>query len=134
MDTFFKSAIAIGGSAASFLFGGWSGLLSILLAFVVFDYVTGVAAGGKEGKLSSEIGLWGIVKKVCLFAVVAIAHLIDTALGDAHLFRDATVFYVMANELLSVLENFGRLGVSFPPILQQAIEVLRGKGKGGENR
>ena len=53
METAFKSVIAVGGGLASFLFGGWSALLSILLAFVVIDYVTGFIAAGAEGKLSS---------------------------------------------------------------------------------
>jgi|SRR5690625_4215422 len=128
MDTFIKTVIAVGGAAASFLFGGWSSLLSILLAFVVIDYLSGMAAAGKEGKLNSEIGMWGIAKKVAIFAVVAIAHLVDSAMGDAHLFRDAAIFFYLANELLSVTENLGRIGVQFPPVIQKAVEVLRSKG------
>ncbi|WP_010278764.1 phage holin family protein [Paenibacillus senegalensis] len=127
MEQFIKTTIAVGGSAASFLFGGWSSLLSILVVFVAIDYVSGVAAAAKEGKLNSEVGMWGIAKKVSIFAIVAVAHLIDTALGDAHLFRDAAIFFYLANELLSVLENAGRLGVSLPPALKQAVEVLRRK-------
>ncbi len=87
-----KIVIAAGGAAASYLFGGWSALLSILLTFVVLDYLSGVAAAAKEGKLSSEVGWWGIPKKIAIFAVVAIAHLVDSALGEAHLFRDAAIF------------------------------------------
>lgn len=127
METTFKTLIAIGGAAASFLFGGWSSLLSILLAFVVIDYISGVVAAGKEGKLSSEVGLWGIARKVAIFAVVAVAHLIDTALGDAHLFRDAAIFFYLANELLSFTENAGRIGIPIPEKLLNAVEVLRQK-------
>ena len=61
-ESVFKTAIALGGGAASYLFGGWSSLLGILLAFVVIDYVTGVVAAGMEGKLSSAVGLRGIAK------------------------------------------------------------------------
>lgn len=128
MDNVFKVIIAVGGSAASFLFGGWSSLLNILLAFVVIDYVSGVAAAAQEGKLSSRIGGWGIAKKVMIFAIVAVAHLVDTALGDAHLFRDAAIFFYLSNELLSLLENAGRLGAPIPPGLQKAIAILQGKG------
>lgn len=127
MDYYIKSVVAVCGSAASYLFGGWSSLLGILLTFVVIDYVSGVAAAGKEGKLNSAVGIWGIPKKISIFAVVAIAHLVDTALGDAHLFRDAAIFFYLANELLSVTENLGRLGAPIPPMMRQAIEVLRGK-------
>ena len=132
MENFFKSVVAIGGAAASYLFGGWSALLSILLTFVVLDYISGVLAAGKEGKLSSEVGLWGIAKKVMIFAIVAVAHLVDTALGDAHIFRDAAIFFFLANELLSVIENAGRIGVPIPPMLQRAVEVLRNKGGGNK--
>jgi phage-related holin len=55
--------------------------------------------------------------------------LVDRALGDAHLFRDAAIFFFLANELLSVIENAGRIGVPIPPVLRQAVEVLRGKGE-----
>jgi len=124
-----KTIVAVGGAAASYLFGGWSSLLSILLTFVVLDYVSGVAAAAREGRLNSEVGMWGIAKKVGIFAIVAAAHLVDRALGDAHLFRDAAIFFFLANELLSVIENAGQLGVPIPPVLRQAVEVLRGKGE-----
>ena len=103
-------------------------MLTILLTFVVLDYITGVAAAAKEGKLNSEVGAWGIVRKVGIFVIVAVAHLVDRALGDAHLFRDAAIFFYLANELLSMIENTGRLGAPIPPALQRAVEVLRGKG------
>lgn len=129
MDQTIKTLVAVGGSAASYFFGGWSSLLSILLTFVVVDYVTGFAAAWKEKKLNSEVGAWGIAKKVAIFGIVAVAHLVDTALGDAHLFRDAAIFFYLSNELLSVVENAGRLGAPVPPGLKQAVEVLRGKGE-----
>ncbi|WP_110931082.1 phage holin family protein [Paenibacillus bouchesdurhonensis] len=132
MDNALKVIVAVGGSAASFLFGGWSSLLSILLAFVVIDYLTGIGAAFKEGTLNSTIGYWGIAKKVSIFAIVAVAHLVDTALGDSHLFRDAAVFFYLANELLSLIENAGRIGAPIPPMLTKAVEVL--KGKSGDSK
>lgn len=129
MENVVKTVVAVGGATASFLFGGWSSLLSILLAFVVIDYLSGVVAAGKEGKLSSEVGLWGISKKVAIFGVVAVAHLIDTVLGDAHLFRDAAIFFYLANEVLSIIENAGRIGVPVPPVLEKAVAVLKSKGE-----
>jgi toxin secretion/phage lysis holin len=132
VENWFKPVVAVSGAAASYLFGGWSSLLSILLTFVVFDYVTGFVAAAKEGKLNSEVGAWGIAKKVGVFAIVAAAHLVDTALGDAHLFRDAAIFFFLANELLSVIENAGRIGGPSPPVMQRAVEVLRGKGDVGD--
>lgn len=130
MENLFKTIVGVGGAVVSFLFGGWSSLLSILLTFVVLDYLSGIAAAAKEGKLRSDIGLWGIARKVAIFAVVAVAHLVDSTLGDAHLFRDAAVFFYLANELLSITENLGRVGAPIPPAVQRAVEILRGKSEG----
>lgn len=127
MDNIIKTLVAVSGAAASFLFGGWSSLLSILLAFVVIDYISGITAAGLRGELNSEVGLVGIAKKVAIFGVVAVGHLVDTALGDAHLFRDAAIFFYLANEVLSILENIGRIGVPVPEKLKNAVEVLRQK-------
>lgn len=127
MDLLAKTIIAIGGGIASYLFGGWSIMLSILLTFVVIDYVTGLAAAFKEGKLRSDVGLWGIAKKVMIFGIVTVAHLIDTAVGEAHLFRDTAIFFYLSNELLSLIENAGRIGAPIPPALQKAVEVLKSK-------
>lgn len=128
MDNMLKFIVAVSGSAASFFYGGWSSLLSVLLTFVVIDYVSGVAAAAKEGKLNSSIGGWGIAKKVSIFGIVAVAHLVDTTMGEAHLFRDAAIFFYLSNELLSLIENAGRLGAPIPPGLKRAVEVLKGKG------
>jgi toxin secretion/phage lysis holin len=127
MENLFKTAIAVGGAAASYLFGGWSTLLGVLLTFVVIDYVSGVIAAGAEGKLKSKVGLIGIARKVFIFVMVAIAHLVDSALGDQHVLRDATIFFYLANELLSIIENAGRVGLPVPAPIQKAVEVLKGK-------
>jgi len=124
----FKTIIAIGGGAASYLFGGWSSLLGILLAFVAIDYVTGVVAAGMEGKLSSAVGLWGIAKKIFIFVLVAVAHLADHAVGT-EIIRDAAIFFYLANELLSIIENTGSIGLPVPPVIVQAVEILKGKGE-----
>ncbi|WP_019123331.1 phage holin family protein [Brevibacillus massiliensis] len=128
METTFKSIVAFGGAAASFLFGGWSMLLNILVAFVAIDYVTGILAAGAEGRLNSKVGRLGIARKVFTFLMVAIAHLVDTALGEQHILRDAAIFFYLANELLSILENAGRVGLPVPELVKRAVEVLKGKG------
>lgn len=129
-DVTFRSIVAAGGAAISYFYGGWSALLQILLAFVVIDYVTGVLASGLEGRLSSAIGAKGIAKKVFIFVIVAVAHLVDISLsGDSHVFRDATIFFYLANELLSILENAGRVGLPIPPMISKAVQVLQGKSE-----
>ena len=124
----FKMVAGICGGALSYFFGGWSALLGVLLAFVVVDYITGVLAAAVKRKLNSGIGFVGIAKKVLIFVIVAVAHLVDVTLGDAHFFRDATIFFYLANELLSILENAGSVGIPIPPGIDKAAEILKQKG------
>lgn len=131
MENVGRWVLAVASGAASYLFGGWSGVLGVLLVFVIFDYLTGVAAGWMSGELKSKIGLIGIARKVFIFAMVAVGHLVDGILGDGHLFRDTVAFFYIANELLSITENGGKMGAPIPAVIKQAIEVL--KGKGGNN-
>lgn len=131
--------LAAGGAAGMFgvlvaLYGDWTSLLTILLIVVAIDYVTGVMAAGAEGKLKSSIGMIGIARKIFIFMVVAVAHQVDTVLGDQHMLRDAAIFFYIANELLSIIENGGRLGVPLPPVIKQAVEVLKGKSKGDDKQ
>ena len=129
MEKFYQSLTAFGAAVITYLFGGWSALLGILLVFVITDYITGVTAAGKESKLSSSIGMWGIGKKVMIFLIVAIAYLIDQALGTATIIRDAAIYFYLANEVISILENAGRIGVPLPPILIKAIALLKAKSE-----
>lgn len=123
-----KGTFVAAGAIAGYLWGGWGQIMGILLFFVVADYVTGFIAAGIEGKLSSEVGLRGIAKKVLIFAVVAIAHQVDIITGTgAHVVRDAAIAFYIWNEALSILENIGRTGLPMPEQLKRAIEVLQGK-------
>jgi len=126
-EMYLKVFVGAAGAVASFLWGGWSTALQTLLLFVALDYLTGFLAAGKEGKLSSRVGFQGIAMKVGIFAIVAVAHQVDTMLGDGHIFRDGTVMFYIANEALSIIENAGRMGLPIPPKIQQAVEILRGK-------
>ncbi|OQM47543.1 holin [Anoxybacillus sp. UARK-01] len=138
LDVIYKTGAAVIGAVVGFLFGGWSELLSILLAFVIIDYVTGTMAAYKEGSLRSAVGFKRIPKKVMIFLLVAVGHLIDRVVGTNGLFRDATIFFYLANEALSIIENAGRIGLPVPEQMKQAIEVLKGKSEkgvdNGENR
>lgn len=131
IDTALKTGVASVGGLTSFLFGGWPMLLQVLLVMVIVDYATGLMAAGTQGKLESNVGLKGIARKVFIFFIVAVAHQIDLILGNQHMIRDATLFFYVANELLSIIENGGRLGVPLPNVIKQAVDVLKGKSEGG---
>ena len=129
LGSFIKFFIAVGASIVTYLFGGFDSLLLVFTAMVVIDYVTGLLASGVEGKLSSKIGFKGIAKKIMIFALIAIAHFIDQFVGNTHLIRDATIFFYMANEILSTIENAGRMGLPIPTFLRNAVTMLRNKSK-----
>ncbi|GGB41847.1 hypothetical protein GCM10011409_19220 [Lentibacillus populi] len=117
----------------SYLFGGWSVSLLALVVFVVADYLTGIAASAYEGKLSSRIGFWGIGKKVFIFGIVAVAHVIDLVLLDVagidEFVMTATIYFYIVNELVSILENAGRLNLPIPGAIKKAINIFQGRLK-----
>lgn len=119
-------AVAGIGTVITNLFGGWSSVLGILITFISIDFISGWAAARVDGKLSSKVGFKGIAKKVMILGFVAIAHLIDVVLGT-EVAMVATLYFYLANELLSITENAGVMGVPFPPAVKNAIEVLSGK-------
>lgn len=129
MEEYFKCLAGVGGAAASFLWGGWSMTLTTMFILVAVDYVTGVLAATIEKKLSSSAGMRGITRKILIFAIISIAHLVDQMIGTEHMIRDGTIFFYAANEILSILENCGRLGIPVPPKIREAIKLLHEKEK-----
>ncbi|MBQ6481714.1 MAG: phage holin family protein [Anaerolineaceae bacterium] len=110
---------------ASQLCGGYDQLLHAMVVFVAIDYFTGVVRAAYEKKLNSQIGAWGIVRKVALFGVVAVANEIDLLLGLGHILRAATIAFFLSNEGISLLGNIAALGVPIPPKLLQTLEGIK---------
>jgi toxin secretion/phage lysis holin len=119
-------AIVALGAFISYLFGTSSLLFKTLVLFIVLDYLTGMAASAYEGKLNSKVGFKGILKKVMIFAIVAIAHSLDQLTGG-NIIKTATIFFYLSNELLSMIENAGRLKVPIPQVIKNAVSLLRQK-------
>lgn len=123
----------IGGVVAA-LFGGWTEGLLVLVILMAIDYFSGLAVAGvfhkspksANGGLESRAGLKGLVRKIFILALVAVAHLIDRLIG-ANYVRDAATVGFCLNEVISIIENAGLMGVPIPKILQKAIDVLRNK-------
>lgn len=120
---------AFGGVVGWFL-GGLDGLLYALLTFVVIDYITGVMCAIIDKKLSSKIGFKGIFKKVLIFAMVAIGHIIDINLiGTGSVLRTAVIFFYLSNEGISFLENTAHLGLPIPAKLKAVLEQLHDRAE-----
>ncbi len=131
-DKITKAAFAVAGAVAG-LFGEWNTMLTIFVAMMALDYLTGliVAACGKSpktegGRLSSKAGFIGIARKAIMMLLVLVATLLDKSLGnEAMVFQSSLVFYYIANEGLSILENAALLGVRFPDKLRKALEAMQ---------
>jgi toxin secretion/phage lysis holin len=111
--------------------GGLDGFVYTLVAFSVIDYLTGLMCAIVERNLSSEIGFRGIFKKVTIFAMVAVGHMVDThiigtagVVGDYSAVRTAVIFFYAANEGLSLLENASRLGLPVPRKLKDILAQI----------
>jgi len=129
-----KGLAALGGAIAG-VFGGWSVMLTVLVAVMGIDYVTGVlvAATGRSDKtegggLSSKAGFIGLAKKGFIMLIILLATLLDRAAGNSVLvFQTAAACYYIANEGLSILENAARMGIPFPEALRTALEGMKQK-------
>ena len=120
---------AIGGWLGWFL-GGCDGLLIALLAFVAIDYVTGVMCAIVDKKLSSAVGFKGIFKKILIFALVGVGHIIDTmVIGTGSVLRTAVIFFYLSNEGISLIENAGYLGLPIPAKLKSVLEQLHDRAE-----
>lgn len=128
---------AIGAFVAS-LFGGWDAGLKTLVIFMAIDHFTGfiVAAvfqkseNSENGSLSSKAGLKGIAKKVMMLLIVLVGVRIDILTGADYV-RDAVIFALCGNELISIIENTGLMGLPVPKVILNAIDVLKKKEETG---
>ena len=121
---------AVGG-LIGFAFGRWTEALTFLLCAMVADIASGIVASLKEGRgHSSSIARAGLAGKGMALLAIIVAHRIDVLLGlDAVVITAATYFYI-ANEMLSVVENYGRSGYPLPEKVRDIISVLKAKGGG----
>jgi toxin secretion/phage lysis holin len=124
-----KAIIAVLGGFLSYYLGGVNSLLTALITLMVLDYVSGVVAAWFEKKLDSEIGFKGIVKKVMMLFLVAVAVQIDIVAGTNGVTRSAVICFILANEGLSILENLTRMDIGIPPVIKEALQRLKQKGE-----
>lgn len=127
---FVQTAIAALGGWLGWFLGGLDGFLYALIIFVIVDYITGIMVAIINRELSSEIGARGIFKKILIFILVGIAHIIDSRLiGEGSVIRTAVIFFYLSNEGISIMENASRIGLPIPQKLKDVLAQLHGKAK-----
>lgn len=114
-------------AAATYIWGGADAWMIGLIIVVAADYISGVIAAIIAHELNSKRGAAGILKKILLFCIVAVANVIDNATGASGVVRSLTIGFLLANEGISVLENCGRCGIPLPKKLLEVLEQIRDK-------
>ena len=125
---------ALGGWLGYFL-GGLDGLLIALIVFAALDYITGVMCAIADKTLSSAVGFKGVARKVLIFALVGVGHILDThVVGTGSALRTAIICFYLSNEGVSLLENASYLGLPVPEKLKAVLEQLHGRAEKEETK
>lgn len=119
---------ASAGTLLTWLFGGWELGLQILIVCMILDYIMGLMCGYKGKELSSKRGFNGLRKKFTILIILILAVLLDRLIGQEWLFRTMVIYFYVAMEGLSILENAAKLNVPIPGRLKDALIQLQEKG------
>lgn len=130
------AGIGVVGSFVASLFGGWNAALTTLVIFMGIDHLTGLIVAGvfhnsektENGALESRAGWKGLCRKGVTLLIVLIACRLDMVIGSTFI-KDAAVIAFVANEVISIVENAGLMGVPIPAVIMKAIEVLKSKAE-----
>ena len=134
LDYFFSCIGAVVGTILTFLFGEWEIGLQILITCMVLDYVLGIMCGTKNKELSSDRGFEGLKKKFTIIIILILAVLLDRLIGQGWVFRTLVIYFYIAMEGISILENATILGVPFPDKLKDVLIQLRDGNKKDINK
>ena len=111
----------------SYIFGGMDTLMSILLIFIVIDFISGFIKAWVKKEFNSSVFYVGGVKKIGILLIVVVATQLDLlVLGGTVILRTAAISYYIANEGFSIIENWGQLGLPLPKALKNALFKLKG--------
>lgn len=136
MRNWICTAIGIIGGAITTFMGGWDMGIMTLIVCMGTDYIFGLIVAGvfhaskktENGRLSSNAGWKGLLRKVCILMLVCVGSMLDRYLGMGFL-RDAIVIAFICNEVISIVENLGLMGIPIPKKLKDAIEILKAKSE-----
>lgn len=133
--SFYGTVCAMGGVLGN-LFGGFDTVFKALIICMIIDYFSGILVAAvfkkspktKNGALESNAGLKGLAKKIFILLIVAVAVQVDIVL-NSNFIRNAVILGFIANEILSIIENGGLMGIPMSPVLVNAIDILKKKSE-----
>ncbi|MBH5316691.1 phage holin family protein [Paenibacillus sp. GSMTC-2017] len=115
------------GSLLSYMFGGWTGILELLIIVFGIDYISGIAASIIERKgVKSTVGFIGLGKKGLVLLTVFLGYKLDQALGLT-IVMNGVIYFWLSNEMVSILENYARCGLKTPEVFKKILTILQEK-------
>lgn len=129
MKEIINTILAVTGTTFIYLVGGVDVALTCLLVAIVLDYISGMIKAFETKQLSSKIGLKGILKKVGVLIVVMLSVLIDRVAGNTGAIRTLVIYYFVANEGLSIVENLAQAGIPIPQSIKKSLKALKKENK-----
>ena len=123
------------GGVIGWLFGSPNSFFYALIVFMFVDYFSGVIAAGVKKQVSSDIGYTGIMKKLCIFMIVAVANVVDASIINAGgAIRNAAIFFYLSNEGISILENVVAIGLPVPEKLKVILKQIGSEDNGDKEK
>jgi toxin secretion/phage lysis holin len=129
LDKKIAVSVSIIGTIVAEWLGGWDMAIKYLVLFMAMDYGTGVYRAYKDKVLSSAIGIDGVLKKVMILVVVAVAVVVDNITGAQGVVRSATIWFYLGMEGISILENAAKSGIPIPEKIKDALLQIKDGGK-----
>lgn len=134
MKNIISIIMSILSSILLFIFGDIDFLFKALLTVIVLDFITGIIKAYINKNISSKKCILGLIKKLGLLIIVSIASFLDRTLNLDNTIRDLTIYSFIFGEMISIIENWGLMGIKFPKILSSALEELKDKVDDAQNK
>ena len=128
MKTIINNVISILATYFIYLVGGIDAAFISLVVIMALDYITGVLSAIYNKKLNSKIGYKGILKKASYLLVIALGVILDKLLGQTGSVRTLVIYFFVANDGISILENVGEMNIPLPKKLKELLDQLKKDG------
>ena len=127
IETFIKFITGTLLTTMIWILGGWNIALQTLIVFIILDYITGILKAIHNKELSSLKGLNGIIKKVGYLIIVVVANFLDMVTGETGAIRNMVIYFFVANEGISIVENWIEMGLPMPKVIKGTLEQIKNK-------